>query len=179
VIDLSTETLELHGRGSGLPRTKNSLPLPGDFTGVAFAAEGTFLGSRQGVIRIDPKGGVQVFTENDGLASEVIRDILETRDGRVWVATGSGLGFFEDKIWRFSQERGPMSSSITSLALEQDGTLWFGGETGVHRLKGDNVTSWDDGDGLFSRSVLGLTVGPNGQVWALHESGLSIVTPGR
>lgn len=177
VIDPNTGTLVLHGDSADLPKTKGSLDFPGELTGVAFLKGSTFLGSRQGVVHLDPRGVVRVLTENDGLASEVIRDILETRDGRVWVATGAGLGFYDGERWQFAEERGPRSSSTHALATDPEGNLWFGGDSGVHRLTGQKLTSWDDGDGLFARSVRDVAVDARGRAWVLHQRGLSILTP--
>lgn len=39
------------------------------------------------------------FTEESGLPSDRIREVFETRDGTVWVATSAGIAWFDDFRW--------------------------------------------------------------------------------
>ncbi len=177
VVDLKTSTVTIHGRGADLPQTPGSLGVHSELSGAAFVAGVTYLASRRGVIRIDANGVVRVFTENDGLKSELIQGVAVAKDGTVYIATLGGLGRYDGKAWHFVDDGGPMSSRVTSVVASPQGAIWFGSDTGLHRLKDGKVTTWDDGDGLLERKVTGVALDPRGRVWVLHRQGLSIVTP--
>jgi hypothetical protein len=176
VVSLDTGAVTIHGRGADLPRTEGSLGIHPDLTGVAFRERTTYLASRRGVIQIDPQGTVQTFTENHGLRSELIQDIAVTPAGQLYIATPGGLGRYDGRVWHFTGY-GPRASRVQTLATTRDGSLWFGSDTGLHHLIDGEVQSWDESDGLLQRSVRSLALDPRGRVWALHATGLSILTP--
>jgi len=176
VVSLDSGAVTIHGRGADLPRTEGSLGIHSELTGVAFGERNTYLASRRGVIQIDPQGALRTFTENHGLRSELVQDIAVTPAGQLYIATPGGLGRYDGGVWHFTGY-GPRASRVQTLAAERDGSLWFGSDTGVHHLVGDEVQSWDESDGLLQRSVRDIARDPQGRIWALHAAGLSILTP--
>ncbi len=96
---------------------------------------GTFA---HGLYRIDPaSGGKRAFTERDGLANNVIYQILPDASGRLWLSTNNGLSVFDPDTGLF-QNLGPrdglLSQEFNSSASWRtpDGRrLWFGGTRGV------------------------------------------------
>ena len=65
----------------------------------------------------------------DGLPNSVVRGILQTEDGYIWVATYEGLARFNgDTFTRFDKKNLPALRRDTVLALikGRDGTLWMG-----------------------------------------------------
>jgi len=75
--------------------------------------------------------------ENSALASEEIRDILEDRDGNVWIAT-VGAGVFKatgDKkklhFKQYTAQDGLANDLTCSLQLDKKGNLWIGTEYGI------------------------------------------------
>lgn len=175
-VHLKTGAVVLHGRGADLPHTPGALGIPSDINGVAFAAGTTYLATLRGVVQIRPDGSVRTYDENVGLPSELIQDIDLAPNGHIWVATPQGLGEFDGTTWRFGKE-GPRTSRITALSITPKGTLWFASNTGVHRLQGGRIRTWDDGSGLLARAALHLARDGRGRVWVLHKHGLSLLTP--
>src|SRR5277367_5239876 len=65
------------------------------------------------------------FTTEDGLGANVINDILQTRDGFLWIATYAGLTRFDGQ--HFTQVASPtLSTNVHSMAEGPDGDLWLG-----------------------------------------------------
>ncbi|HNR43326.1 MAG TPA: two-component regulator propeller domain-containing protein, partial [Bacteroidales bacterium] len=58
------------------------------------------------------------------------------KNGRRWFATDDGVSSFDGINWTcYTGDNGLASNGVTSIAVEPDGTLWFGtGEAGVSRL---------------------------------------------
>jgi len=176
VVDLATNKVSLHGRGTGLPETAGGLGVPSDLSGAAFLGDLVYLGSRGGVVRIAADSSIRVFTENDGLASELIQEIAES-DGKIYVATPSGLGVYDGKVWKFGSGTGPRAARVNTVLRSPDGAFWFGGTGGLHRIRGSKLTSFDDADGLLDNKVRSIVIDQHKRIWALHGNGISIVKP--
>jgi ligand-binding sensor domain-containing protein len=78
------------------------------------------------------------FTTEDGLGANVINDILQTRDGFLWIATYAGLTRFDGR--HFTRTTFP-HFSVYSMAEGPDGDLWLGTRAGVFRISQRGQTS--------------------------------------
>jgi ligand-binding sensor domain-containing protein len=73
------------------------------------------------------------FTTEDGLGANVINDILQTRDGFLWIGSYTGLTRFDGQ--HFSHVPFPrLLLNIHSIAEGPDGDLWLGTAAGVFRI---------------------------------------------
>ncbi len=143
-----------------------------------------WIGSRGGLVRIEPNG-TAMSPVPLAHAAPVIGHLLQTRDGRVWVAVRQELFVFADERRREKPERitiepripppSPLSSSqdqaweIEALAEGQQGDVWIGTRWGLIRRDADGrmqhvairPTSEDD-------RVYHLAVDREGRVWVTH-----------
>ena len=96
-----------------------------------------WFGTEEGLFRVDTDTqDVRQYTEQDGLADNVIRDILCTTSGELWISTASGLS-------RLSPRTGQIASYHASDGLQGNefrsgaafksasGRLYFGGTDGL------------------------------------------------
>jgi ligand-binding sensor domain-containing protein/signal transduction histidine kinase len=77
------------------------------------------------------------FTVEDGLSSNVVNAILQTRDGFLWIGTDAGLNRFDGRHFTPIYFRGPKSTPqgiVRSLAEGPDGDLWIGTNAGLIRI---------------------------------------------
>jgi signal transduction histidine kinase/ligand-binding sensor domain-containing protein len=75
------------------------------------------------------------FTVEDGLLSNSIDAIVQTRDGFLWVGTKEGLLRFDGRHFTaisLLPQASPVS--VSALAVAPDGALWVGSRSGVARL---------------------------------------------
>jgi ligand-binding sensor domain-containing protein len=75
----------------------------------------------------------ETWTTEDGLPQNSINDILQTRDGYLWLATFGGLVRFDGAqfvVFNRSIE-GIKSQRIKALYEDKKGTLWAGTEEGM------------------------------------------------
>jgi signal transduction histidine kinase/ligand-binding sensor domain-containing protein len=110
-----------------------------------------------------------VWTVESGLPDNVINDILQTRDGFLWIATDNGLsrfdGFTFDTIDRKTHPA-LQSSRISTLLEDQSGNLWFGTfGGGLYTVKKDTLLRFSDKEGLPSNYVSSLAEDSKGTVW--------------
>ncbi|OGG57270.1 MAG: hypothetical protein A3F84_12085, partial [Candidatus Handelsmanbacteria bacterium RIFCSPLOWO2_12_FULL_64_10] len=110
------------------------------FTTMVFGGAVTATTSGHGVLRFQ-NGRWTRYTAADGLEGNTILELLESRDGSIWVAswdkginrfdpsTGSGRG---GRRWRTYTARDGLPEKVQFCSIWQaaDGTLWAGGGSG-------------------------------------------------
>jgi ligand-binding sensor domain-containing protein/signal transduction histidine kinase len=110
----------------------------------------------QGVLRI-AEGKTRVFTMQDGLRSNAIRQVLEDRAGMIWIATGSGLSRWDGhSIRTFYLEDGLAYGSVRVLAEDRHGDLLVGTDGGLSRVR----------SGRFVRDPVFAQLG-NERIWTI------------
>ncbi len=151
--------------------------LPSDMVAMYWrSANEAWFATRSGAARM-LDGKVRVFTENDGLESELIYDIDRGQGDEVWVATRRGTGRYDGKMWRFPK-MGPFYLRATSLSHDGKDHAFIGTEKGLFCV-GDCASpeAIDSRRGLVDDTVLDITVDSRGRVWVLTPKGVSIVEP--
>jgi ligand-binding sensor domain-containing protein len=118
---------------------------------------------------------LHIYTENDGLESEIIHDVTEGTDGQVWVATSHGVGRFDGAKWTFPHEGDVLRVKATSLARDRAGSVFVGATTGLIQCNAGTTPIKLDPDRMLDNSVIDLAVDRRGRVWVLTEKGISIV----
>ena len=77
------------------------------------------------------------FSVEDGLSSNVVNAIVQTRNGFLWIGTDAGLNRFDGRHFTPIYFRGPSSSPqgiVSSLAEGRNGDLWIGTSAGLVRI---------------------------------------------
>ena len=81
----------------------------------------------------DPVLTPQRWTEFDrksGLIGGVF-DLLEDRDGHIWIATDQGVQRYDGYTWTaYTASDGLSINRVTSLIQTRDGAMWFGTDGG-------------------------------------------------
>lgn len=92
------------------------------------------------------------WTTDNGLPQNTVRDMVQTQDGYIWIATLGGLARFDGKRFTvFSKVTQPemRSNRFTVLHEDRAGQLWIGSEEGgLLRYHNGTFTSWTNKDGL-------------------------------
>jgi len=127
------------------------------------------------------------FTVEDGLLSNNVNAVLQTRDGFLWIGTQDGLLRFDGRHFtpiEFLPQASPIL--VSALAEAPDGALWVGTRGGLARIPsggsselGHTVSSLyhpGSGDG---DSVQCLHFSRNGDLWVGTHTGLYRFEHGR
>ena len=92
------------------------------------------------------------WTADNGLPQNTVRDLVQTRDGYIWIATLGGLARFDGKRFTvFSKVTQPeiQSNRLTDLHEDRAGRLWIGTEEGGLLCYDNGVfTNWTNKNGL-------------------------------
>jgi signal transduction histidine kinase/ligand-binding sensor domain-containing protein len=122
------------------------------------------------------------FTVEDGLSSNVVNAILQTRDGFLWIGTDAGLNRFDGRQFTPLYFRGPKSTPqgiVSSLAEGPDGDLWIGTSAGLFRIPRRALDQFDrslsilyhPGPGI-SDEIRSLHFSRDGTMWVGTSGGL-------
>ena len=76
------------------------------------------------------------YNQNDGLANDIVRNILEDDSGNLWISTAQGLSKFDienEKFWNFNVSDGLQTDNFEDVAFKskKNGRLFFGGVGGL------------------------------------------------
>jgi signal transduction histidine kinase/ligand-binding sensor domain-containing protein len=122
------------------------------------------------------------FTVEDGLSSNVVNALLQTRDGFLWIGTDAGLNRFDGRHFAPIYFRGPESTPqgiVSALAEATNGDLWIGTTAGLVRISQQGLSQFDRSLSTFYHAGAGssdeircLHVGRDGTLWVGTSGGL-------
>lgn len=119
------------------------------------------------------------WTTDNGLPSNSIRALVQTRDGYLWLTTGNGLVRFDGvrfRVFDSGNTPGLISNRYTAFALREDnrGTLWAGTiDGGLVRYRDGVFKTFTTRDGLPNNRVLRIDEDAEGVIWIVTEEGLA------
>jgi len=159
----------------------DALPLPADLTGIRFEGSTTWYAAIGGISRWQ-EGQLRTWSENDGLASELVHAIDRGADGTLWAATSQGLVRFDGKDWR---PLGASEMAARGLARDAKGRLWIASNTGLRVIEpvsapasGAPAASLDveHAPVIVAGDMRDVTVDGFGRAWALSPSTIALVS---
>src|SRR5712671_3454097 len=122
------------------------------------------------------------FTVEDGLSSNVVNAILQTRNGFLWIGTDAGLNRFNGRHFTPINFRGQKSTPqgiVSTLAEGPDGDLWIGTSAGLVRISRLALDQFDRSLSVFyhpgagiSDEITGLHFSRDGALWVGTGAGL-------
>jgi ligand-binding sensor domain-containing protein len=75
------------------------------------------------------------FTEQDGLAGNIVYSIAEEADGTLWFGTNKGAVRYDGRRWSvYGRAQGLVSDNVYAIAVDPSGMVWLGTKGGVARL---------------------------------------------
>lgn len=154
-----------------------SAPRPPRCAGASLALAAVLLvglGAPSPARALDPSRRIDQFltkrwTPADGLPHRTVYDLVQSRDGYLWIATQNGLARFDGfrfALFNRTNEPGLGSGHVKALLEGEDGTLWaavYGG--GVARYRDGHFTLLGAEIGLPSLLVRSLALAPGGGLW--------------
>ena len=100
------------------------------------------------------QGRVDLFAQTDGLSGNYIRNLLEDREGNIWVATDNGLDRFRHvAVATISVSHGLSQATPWSVLAARDGSVWVATLDGLNRFRNGEFTIYRKGSSLARRGV--------------------------
>jgi PAS domain S-box-containing protein len=111
-------------------------------------------------------GHFTTYTTSNGLASNTVSSILETRDGAIWFATPGGLSSFSNDRWRtYTTLDGLPSPEVNCLFEDSTGTLWSGTSAGLAFFVSDHFRVPNASPDVLHEQILGMAEDKSGRFW--------------
>ncbi len=107
------------------------------------------------------------FTQDNGLAGNIVKSIAVDQSNNIWVGTNSGLSKFDGSSWTsYTEADGISIEGIQALSFDPDGNLWIGTwENGIFRFDEQNWTNYNEDNGLFNNRVYSIYADDNSNIW--------------
>lgn len=125
-------------------------------------------------------GTMHTWHAADGLPSDSLTAIIQTRDGFLWLGTEAGLSRFDGVKFTalsFAAFTTNRVVYITTLCEDSRGCLWIGTlQDGLFELVGGKLRHFLPNDGLLDENVTSLAADNQGHVWVGGKSGLNLWT---
>jgi len=130
----------------------------------------------------------EYVTVDDGLSQGTIEDILQDKQGMMWIATRDGLNRYDGQKFLVFRNNSNDSNSLASnwvlsLAIDPDGKLWIGSSGGlnVYDPRLDKITripvNVSDAQAFHGGQVYDINVDFDNTLWISTTSGLSHYFP--
>ena len=92
----------------------------------------------RGVSRYD-EHTFRIFTTNDGLLRDTVKDMFEDQTGMLWFATFLGVNYYDGEKFDHLTMHGPIGmdilpdwwSQVSAIAQDAAGNFWFGSTAGI------------------------------------------------
>jgi sugar lactone lactonase YvrE len=126
-------------------------------------------------VRLAPAAPVLDSQGTSASDANSVNDLLPMGDD-LWVATDDGVLLWdlaEATCVQHTSEHGLASNTVSAIAVDGEGALWFGTSGGVSRFDGDNWTTYTVEDGLADNSVGGIVADREGLLWFGTSGGVS------
>jgi len=111
-------------------------------------------------------GHFTTYTTADGLASNTVSSILETRDGAMWFATPRGLSFFSNGQWKtYTTAEGLPSPEMNCLFEDSSGVLWSGTSAGLAFFSSNRFQVPHELPDVLREPIVGMAEDKSGRFW--------------
>lgn len=122
----------------------------------------------QGLFVVKEDGTYTTFNENNGLASNAVRSVLERSDGTIAVATGKGVDILKDDVVakHYGVKEGLHNPVILSMYEDTSGTLYLGSDgNGIYTIDaaGEKINQIQESEGLTTGVILRMAPDPKGR----------------
>ena len=138
-----------------------------------------WIGSDYGVNRlISPYSNPSLiqYTNMQGLISNQVRSIDEDQDGGIWIGTTQGVSYYDGVNWISYSSPDLPFGGVCGTAFDLNGDKWFASPLGgVTHFNGNDITTYDQTDGLLSKYVRDVLVDLEGNKWIGTDYGMSVL----
>jgi hypothetical protein len=151
-----------------------ALPLASSLTGILFDSGATYYSSLAGVSRWH-EGQLRTWSENDGLASELVHAIGRGSDGAIWAATSEGMARYDGQNWL---PLGTTALVTRGLAMDGQGRVWVATAKGLRMLPaGATGAGADPGNApvVLAGDMRDVAADRIGRIWAMSATSIALV----
>ncbi|HET9626327.1 MAG TPA: hypothetical protein VFP84_33425 [Kofleriaceae bacterium] len=148
------------------------LPVPAGVIDGDVRGDTAWFATNEGIARLTGND-VKLWTEDDGLRSELARAVTIAADGNVVVATGAGAGVWNGTAWDFPAA---LRFEINDVVATRNGQIWMATERGIAAWDGKKVRRVDMLRGLAENHILDIAADQFDRIWARGPGSLTLIS---
>jgi hypothetical protein len=173
IVEVATGKVAYH-RTEAAPDKKGPkmLAIPVGVVDADVRGAVAWFATNEGVARL-ARSEVKVWTEADGLRSELARAVTIAPDGNVIIATGAGAGVWNGATWEFPAA---LRFEINDVVATRNGQVWMATERGIAAWDGKKVRRVDMLRGLAENEMLDVTADQFDRVWVRGPGSLTLIS---
>jgi len=146
------------------------------------AAKGEMLMATSQGVSIIEEDGWSVLDESNGLPHNRVNAIAVDKEGRIWVAHGSGLSVLDQDQWthylrsEMFKILGFSINDINVLACDAQGKVWTGHSQGLYVIENEEWKTYE-GSAFGPKKYVGvedIAIDAEERVWVAHNYGVSV-----
>lgn len=160
------------GGGAGERKAAKMLPVPVGVVDADVRGQTAWFATNEGVARLS-RGEATMWTEADGLRSDLARAVTIAPDGQVIIATGAGAGVWNGTAWDFPAA---LRFEINDVVATRNGQVWMATERGIAAWDGKKVRRVDMLRGLAENEMLDIAADQFDRVWARGPGSLTLIS---
>jgi hypothetical protein len=174
IVDTATGKVAYHRTADAgeVGKKPKMLPIPIGVVDGDVRGDTAWFATQEGVARLT-NGKVELWTEADGLRSEVTRAVTIAADGSVIIATGAGAGRWDGKTWEFPAA---LRFDINDVVATRNGQVWMATERGIAAWDGNKVRRVDTRRGLAENTIIDVAADQFDRVWARGPGSLTLIS---
>jgi len=128
------------------------------------------------------------YTTEDGLAQSQVLDMLQDREGYLWIATYGGVSKYDGRTFvNYTINDGLGSNQVRAIHQDQQGTMWFGTYGGgIARLLPDSLQQeghkfqiYNEEHGLSNNYIFDIAEDQKGNLWFATNGGGAAIYDGQ
>ena len=114
------------------------------------------------------------FTTDNGLPSNSVHFITQTKDQALWIGTFGGASRFKDGTFQnFSTDNGLTGNYVREILEDENGTIWIGTYGGgINLISDGKVSAITTANGLHDNFVSRILVDDENKFWILGNHGV-------
>ena len=175
IIETATGKVTYHRADAAPDETDKKakpMPIPVGVVDADVRGETAWFATNEGIARVTG-GQVKLWTENDGLPSELARAVTIAPNGGVIVATGAGAAIWDGKAWSFPAA---LRFELNDVVATRNGQVWMATERGIAAWDGSKVRRVDMRRGLAENQILDVASDQFDRVWARGAGSLTLIS---
>jgi hypothetical protein len=172
IVEPATGKVTYHRTETSPDKKQKMLPIPVGVVDADVRGDTAWFATNEGVARLSG-GRVKVWTEADGLRSELARAVTLVGENGVIVATGAGAGVWDGKQWDFPAA---LAFEINDVVATRNGQVWMATERGIAAWDGKKVRRVDMRRGLVENDVIDIAADQFDRVWARGPGSLTLIS---
>lgn len=113
--------------------------------------------------------------DNSGLVNNVVRDLHQDSDGKIWIGTANGLNIVDGDNWdTYTKSDGLPHNIIWDIDEDSNGNIWVATQKGISKYNGKVWTNLNKDDGIVNNKVFTVEPDSKGNLWLGTKKGVSM-----